>query len=224
MAANSSKEANTLPYGTVEMIRRIFCATSVALLALLSPCSGHAAVTSIFGHWGTGGYSVVDFTVSTAGRVDFQYTGGYGDPTFSIFDSSGSHLISNDDDLDVPSLFSHLTQILATGHYSLLVSYSAESISYAESLNGADFSYSDGFNYGSYWTGGTGTLMGMTSHLDSISLVNEGQAFALDIIDTDNVVLGNNANPEPASLVIWGLGALGCAVGAYRRLKKAQAT
>jgi len=30
------------------------------------------------------------------------------------------------------------------------------------------------------------------------------------------------AVPEPASLTVWGLGALGCAIGAYRRRKSAQ--
>jgi hypothetical protein len=44
-------------------------------------------------------------------------------------------------------------------------------------------------------------------------------------IEVDHVQYGaapvQAAVPEPASLAIWGLGALGCAIGAYRRRKQA---
>ena len=37
-----------------------------------------------------------------------------------------------------------------------------------------------------------------------------------------NTALVTETTPEPASLAIWGLGALGCAIGAYRRRKSAR--
>jgi len=47
-----------------------------------------------------------------------------------------------------------------------------------------------------------------------------GPAIVLDNVELGNLVSTSAAVPEPATLAIWSFGALGCAVGAYRRRKK----
>ena len=69
-------------------------------------------------------------------------TSGYRDPTFSLFNSASAHNITNDDSI---SLYSHLTQNLGTGVYTMLVSYCCSNASFANNNGGAS-SDTGGFN------------------------------------------------------------------------------
>jgi len=54
---------------------------------------------------------------------------------------------------------------------------------------------------------------------DGISVTRDVGFFGPNLLLEDVAAV-----PEPASLALWGLGALGCAIGAYRRRKSAQQT
>jgi len=71
----------------------------------------------VSGNFGAIGYDSFNFTVSAAATVDMVYTRGYCDPTFSLFTSAGAHILTNDDS---NGLYSHLTQNLNTGVYTML--------------------------------------------------------------------------------------------------------
>jgi len=136
--------------------------------------------------------------------VDFQYLNGYGDPTISLFDSAGAHLISNDDS---NSLYYHLTQDLAAGNYAVLVSFCCNFIG---ALPNNTSSGTDRFNNGSYWIGGTGTLDGMKTYLDANPFASSAP-YSLEMRNAD---IGN-AVPEPGSFALAGLALLG--LGLARR-------
>ena len=174
----------------------------IAVAALTLVAGAQAAAVS--GHFNANGYDTFNFTVAAPTQVNMVYTGGFGDPTFSLFNSAGAHLITNDDsDL---GLYSHLTQNLNTGVYTLLVSFCCSSASYA-SDNGAPFSGTDDFNGGSYWFGGTGTLTGMQGYIASHNGTSfNRQPYALTI---SNVTLGANNVPEPTSRALVGLALIG---------------
>lgn len=194
-------------------IARALRPTLLAAAAALT--MGQAQAVAVSGTWNAAGFDTVRFTVATASTVDFTYTSGYGDPTFSLFDAAGAHLISNDD--SNLGLYSHLTQNLGPGVYDLLVSYCCQSINYAWNL-GATYASNDGFSNGSYWMGGTGTLSGMQANLGGLSGNRQGQTYALNI---SNVTLGGSTVPEPASLALVGAALAGLTL--LRRKMKAKA-
>jgi len=131
----------------------------------------------VSGNFGAIGYDSFNFTVSAAATVDMVYTRGYCDPTFSLFTSAGAHILTNDDS---NGLYSHLTQNLNTGVYTMLVSFRCSSASHANATS-APFSGTDGFNNGSCWVGGSGTLTGMQSYIALNSGAQVGrQPYALD--------------------------------------------
>ena len=66
---------------------------------------------------------------------------------------------------------------------------------------------------------------GNTFYFTQISLTDGTslEAAGLSIVfDSQAERMNNNAVPEPASCAMWGLGLLGCTIGAYRRRKSAQ--
>lgn len=186
----------------MNLVRTAFRPALIAVAAALTLASGAQAV-AVSGNFGTNGYDTFNFTVGAPSTVDMVYTSGYGDPTFSLFNSAGAHIITNDDS---NGLYSHLTQNLNTGVYTMLVSFCCSSANYA-STTGAPFSGTDGFNSGSYWVGGTGTLTGMQTYITANIGPQVGrQPYALTI---SNVTLGGNNVPEPTSLALVGLALVG---------------
>ena len=93
------------------------------IFSILALCASVAAAnaTTITGTFNSSSYQTISLNVATASTVDFQYLSGYYDPIFQLFDGANNHIISNDD--AGTSLYSHLTQNLAAGNYTLLVSY-----------------------------------------------------------------------------------------------------
>ena len=189
-------------------------------LAVLGTLGSNANALTInaSGNFGAAGYAVMPFTVTTPGIIDISYTGGFEDPTISLFDASGAHLVTNDDkaflidgDLNF-DLFSRITQSLSAGSYSLLVSFCCSSLDYVTG-NGSVYADVDGFNSGSFEFGGSGTLAGMQTYLDSDGYIVDaaiGAPYALTITD---------AIPEPETylMMLVGLGLVGMA--ANRRVK-----
>ncbi len=179
-----------------------FAAALVAVAAL----PGTAQAGSVSGNFGSTGWSTLSVSVPADATVDFLFTGGYGDATFSLFDGTGAHLITNDD--TSTSLNPHLTQNLLAGSYTLLISYYGTSLSYANS-NGATYADNDGFNSGSYWVGGTGSLTGMKSYLDASPY--DGAAGAQWSINIRNADAGGQV-PEPGVLALLSLALAGLAL------------
>lgn len=171
---------------------------------------GTAQAFSFSGKFNSQGYDVLTVVVPTDGVVDIEYTAGYDDPTFSLFDNTGAHLVTND---DVTGTFSKITLNLAASTYSLLISYCCNSWLYVLDSD-AVFSVTDGFNIGSYWFNGTGTLTGMKTDLT----LGVPPFFAQGAPYTVTVTGAQLSHvPEPATLSLIGPGLLGVSLRFRRR-------
>ncbi|MDB5952674.1 MAG: hypothetical protein JWR65_4529 [Massilia sp.] len=180
---------------------------TAALFLLASLGAANAAVIS--GTFNEHGYDVVQLNVGGNNTVDFLYTNGYRDPTIALFDGAGNHLVTNDDSNG--SLFSHLTQNLADGNYSLLITYCCNVVN---ALPGSTRASTDGFNTGSFWFGGSATLGSVEAFLNA-SFAAQGQAYEMSLT---NAVEGSNNVPEPGSVALFG--ATVAALAMVRRRKQ----
>lgn len=189
----------------------MFKSSIAAVLSCLLLAVGSVQAAPVSGNFNSKGYDVFTIQVAADARVTFSATGGYNDPTISLFSASGQHLISNDDSNG--SLLFRLTQDLAAGQYSVLISYCCNVIE-PGALPGTSYVNTDGFNTGSYWVGGSGTLTTARSYLEQVQPWEgvPGAAYALDMRNADIAAI-----PEPATLALAGLGLMGVAVARRRQ-------
>lgn len=202
--------------------RMHIAALTLALTGVMVASNANAIAVDLTGNFGATGYAVVSFTTASSGIVDLLYTGGFEDPNLSLFDSTGAHLITNDDDYDLAiSTYSHITQNLAAGSYSMLVSSCCEAYGHAYYDHGALDVATDGYNNnGSYLTGGTATLSGMQYFLDNsaYSALAGGQPAAMTITgDVANITAQvGTLSPVPEAksylMMLAGLGLVGAMV------------
>jgi PEP-CTERM motif len=160
---------------------------------------GAAQAATISGTLNADGFAVYNFNLTSATRVDFLSSGGSVDPTVSLFDSTGAHLISNDDGM---SLEFHLTRDLAVGSYSVLISTCCSALNFA-SVSGGTSLGSDGFNTGSYILGGSATLASVGTYMATLNGLGAQEAYSFAFTSTPASQV-----PEPAS---WALTALALA-------------
>lgn len=188
----------------------MFKSSIAAVFSCLLLAVGSVQAAPVSGNFNSKGYDVFTIQVAADARVAFSATGGYIDPTISLFSASGQHLISNDDS---NGLWFRLTQDLAAGQYSVLISYCCNVID-AGALPGTSYANTDGFNNGSYWVGGSGTLTTARNYLDQVQSYEgiAGASYALDMRNADIAAI-----PEPATLALAGLGLMGVAVARRRQ-------
>ncbi len=124
------------------------------------------------------------------------------------FDGADQHIISNDDSNGAGGggVYSHITQNLAAGNYTLLVTYCCGGISAV--TPSAVFASTDGFNTGSYFIGGTATLSSVEAYLQNQGYgVLNGTEFTISVNGAE-VGAGQDPGtdvPEPQSLALFGL-------------------
>jgi hypothetical protein len=193
----------------------------VAAATALFVSAGSAGATVLSGNFNEHAYAVLDIYVANAAKVDFFFTGGYGDATFSLFSGSGAHLVSNDDS---SGLNPHITQNLAAGEYKFVVSYCCKVF---DALINARSANSDGFNTGSYYFGGNATVQSVSAYLNTIQTVAAGSAYRVQLTNAVQglapvpvpvpVPVPPAQVPEPASVALFGAALAGLAVMRRRK-------
>lgn len=185
----------------------------IAALALLLVCQtdGKAAITIDFEGY-SGGTNIttqyqgsgVDFTDAIVLQSPFYNVGGYPPHSGTNVIYSGS---SNSIQADaVGSTWTDVSLYYTSAITGL----------YLEAYNSSDVLLASSFGGTNY---GTNSLLTVSAaDISYVKIHDSGNFFTIDdfaFTQTSSEV------PEPATLTIWGLGALGCAVAAYRRKKLA---
>lgn len=191
--------------------------TRLAAITLATLGALNAASAGVVqGNFNERGYRLIDINVSQTAIVDFTYTGGYEDATFSLFGADGKHLWTADDEGELneatgfnASLNPHLTLNLGAGRYSFIVSSCCNALS-SVIRDRAMYAETDGFNIGTYFFGGSTTLTSLQSFMDARIPLRGGANASYEFTMTNADVVGAEV-PEPGSLALFGaaLAALG---------------
>lgn len=172
---------------------------AIGLFALAG--AAQAAVISVSGSFNSHGYDFFSIVVAQDDIYDFKDTGASFDSLISLFDDAGDHLISGDDSSSGGVHF-HLTQNLAMGTYTVLVT-SSRAVDYLFPGH-SNFRTTDGFNPGGeYYVNGDRTLDGMKAFLDGGADLLAGAAYRVDI---------GTPVPEPATYALVALALTGLAL------------
>ncbi len=206
----------------ITILNKLRLAGAFTLLALC----GLANATTISGTLNSQGYSIYNFSLAGDGTVGFRAinagANGATDPAFSLYDGAGHLIVAVDDFyglLGEPGsleLMPRLNQNLAAGNYSLLID--ACCIGWYQAINGGGTGIgTDGTNKGDYIFGGTSTLASTVSFLNGVEQPRDpGKDWAIEVTGD---ISGRAEVPEPASVLLFGLGFAG--VVASRRKSRA---